>query len=227
MAEIDRRLAGTNPFFALNRRQFGSPGDWRRRVGWATFRQMGYSDGLLPTGQPTIPGISNGLQAAPVAGSSRPSPQVCHRSDWAPTWRSRCAGPRHTSIVALKPTHGRIPMTGVWLRVAPHFWHVGPMARSVRDIASAYALLAGLTVRTASPWESVQSIKRGSIQHSPGCAAVDDSPHVARAGEAIALKAQPFSQPSGSLLHRGDHSAIVEDIGAGEGATVTHLAQCD
>lgn len=49
----------------------------------------------------------------------------------------------HTGIVALKATHGRIPMTGLWPRVPRRFWHVGPMARSVRDIALAYSLLAG------------------------------------------------------------------------------------
>jgi aspartyl-tRNA(Asn)/glutamyl-tRNA(Gln) amidotransferase subunit A len=43
----------------------------------------------------------------------------------------------------LKATHGRIPMTGIWPRVPRRFWHVGPMARTVRDIALAYALLAG------------------------------------------------------------------------------------
>jgi aspartyl-tRNA(Asn)/glutamyl-tRNA(Gln) amidotransferase subunit A len=49
----------------------------------------------------------------------------------------------HTGIVALKATHGRVPMTGVWPRVPRRFWHVGPMARSVRDLALAYSLLAG------------------------------------------------------------------------------------
>lgn len=48
-----------------------------------------------------------------------------------------------TGIVALKPTHGRIPMTGVWPREPRRFWHVGPMARSVRDLARAYSVLAG------------------------------------------------------------------------------------
>jgi len=45
--------------------------------------------------------------------------------------------------VALKATHGRIPMTGLWPRVPRRFWHVGPMARTVRDISLAYSLLAG------------------------------------------------------------------------------------
>ena len=34
-------------------------------------------------------------------------------------------------------------MTGHWPRVPRRFWHIGPMARSVRDIALAYSLLAG------------------------------------------------------------------------------------
>jgi len=49
----------------------------------------------------------------------------------------------HTGIVSLKPTHGRIPMTGVWPRAPRRDWHVGPMARSVRDLALTYSILAG------------------------------------------------------------------------------------
>jgi aspartyl-tRNA(Asn)/glutamyl-tRNA(Gln) amidotransferase subunit A len=49
----------------------------------------------------------------------------------------------HTGIAALKPTHGRIPMTGVWPRAPRRDWHVGPMARTVRDLALAYSLLSG------------------------------------------------------------------------------------
>jgi aspartyl-tRNA(Asn)/glutamyl-tRNA(Gln) amidotransferase subunit A len=48
-----------------------------------------------------------------------------------------------TGIMGLKATHGRIPMTGIWPRVPRRFWHAGPMARTVRDIALAYSLLAG------------------------------------------------------------------------------------
>lgn len=48
-----------------------------------------------------------------------------------------------TGIVALKPTHGRIPMTGIWPREPRRVWHVGPMARSVRDVALAYSVLHG------------------------------------------------------------------------------------
>ena len=49
----------------------------------------------------------------------------------------------HTGIVGLKATHGRVPATGHWPRVPRRFWHIGPMARSVRDVALAYSLIAG------------------------------------------------------------------------------------
>ncbi|MEV6991955.1 amidase [Streptomyces sp. NPDC093228] len=48
-----------------------------------------------------------------------------------------------TGIAALKPTHGRIPLTGFWPREPRRDWHAGPMARTVRDLALAYPLLAG------------------------------------------------------------------------------------
>jgi Asp-tRNA(Asn)/Glu-tRNA(Gln) amidotransferase A subunit family amidase len=53
-------------------------------------------------------------------------------------------GPAHdTGIVALKATRGRIPITGHWPQVPRRYWHVGPMARSVRDVAAAFRLLCG------------------------------------------------------------------------------------
>jgi aspartyl-tRNA(Asn)/glutamyl-tRNA(Gln) amidotransferase subunit A len=53
------------------------------------------------------------------------------------------APPAHTGIVGFKATHGRVPMTGHWPRVPRRLWHIGPMARSVRDVGLAYSLLAG------------------------------------------------------------------------------------
>jgi aspartyl-tRNA(Asn)/glutamyl-tRNA(Gln) amidotransferase subunit A len=53
-------------------------------------------------------------------------------------------GPAHlTGIVALKPTHGRIPLTGHWPAAPRRMWHLGPMARSVRDVATALDVLRG------------------------------------------------------------------------------------
>lgn len=48
-----------------------------------------------------------------------------------------------TGITSIKATHGSIPMTGIWPRAPRRFWHVGPMARSVRGIALALSLLTG------------------------------------------------------------------------------------
>lgn len=48
-----------------------------------------------------------------------------------------------TGIIGFTPTHGRIPMTGIWPRAPRPFWHVGPMARTMRDVALAYSLMVG------------------------------------------------------------------------------------
>jgi len=83
------------------------------------------------------PGGSSGGESAAIAAGMSP---LGLGTDLAISVRGPAA---QTGIVGLKATHGRIPMTGVWPRVPRRFWHVGPMARSVRDIALAYSLLAG------------------------------------------------------------------------------------
>jgi aspartyl-tRNA(Asn)/glutamyl-tRNA(Gln) amidotransferase subunit A len=83
------------------------------------------------------PGGSSGGESAAIAAGMSP---IGIGSDVAISVRGPSA---HTGIVALKATHGRIPATGHWPRVPRRFWHVGPMARSVRDIALAYSILAG------------------------------------------------------------------------------------
>jgi aspartyl-tRNA(Asn)/glutamyl-tRNA(Gln) amidotransferase subunit A len=83
------------------------------------------------------PGGSSGGESAAIAAGMSP---LGLGSDVAISLRGPAA---MTGIVALKATHGRIPMTGLWPQVPRRFWHVGPMARSVRDIALAYSLLAG------------------------------------------------------------------------------------
>ncbi|MGH7788452.1 MAG: amidase, partial [Candidatus Binatia bacterium] len=83
------------------------------------------------------PGGSSGGESAAIAAGMSP---LGLGTDLAISVRGPAA---HTGIVALKATHGRVPMTGIWPRVPRRFWHVGPMARSVRDIALAHSLLAG------------------------------------------------------------------------------------
>src|SRR6201985_3535427 len=83
------------------------------------------------------PGGSSGGESAAIAAGMSP---LGLGSDVAISGRGPAG---HTGIVALKATHGRIPTTGHWPEVPRRLWHVGPMARSVRDIKLAYSLLAG------------------------------------------------------------------------------------
>jgi aspartyl-tRNA(Asn)/glutamyl-tRNA(Gln) amidotransferase subunit A len=83
------------------------------------------------------PGGSSGGESAAIAAGMSP---LGLGTDLAISVRGPAA---QTGIVSLKPTHGRIPMTGVWPREPRRFWHVGPMARSIRDLALVYPLLSG------------------------------------------------------------------------------------
>ena len=49
----------------------------------------------------------------------------------------------HCGVVGLKPTHGRVPLTGHWPDAILRFMHVGPMARSVADVALGLSAIAG------------------------------------------------------------------------------------
>ncbi|WP_407529506.1 amidase [Methylobacterium oryzisoli] len=83
------------------------------------------------------PGGSSGGESAAIAAGMSP---LGLGTDLAISVRGPAA---QTGIVSLKATHGRVPMTGIWPRAPRRFWHVGPMARSIRDLALAYTQLAG------------------------------------------------------------------------------------
>jgi aspartyl-tRNA(Asn)/glutamyl-tRNA(Gln) amidotransferase subunit A len=83
------------------------------------------------------PGGSSGGESAAVAAGMSP---LGLASDLSISVRGPAA---HTGVIGFKATHGRVPMTGHWPRVPRRFWHIGPIARSVRDVALAYSLLAG------------------------------------------------------------------------------------
>lgn len=83
------------------------------------------------------PGGSSGGESAAIAAGMSP---IGLGTDLAISLRGPAA---QTGITSMKATHGRVPMTGIWPRAPRRFWHVGPMARSVRDIALAFAQLAG------------------------------------------------------------------------------------
>ena len=84
----------------------------------------------------TPSGSSGGESAAIAAGLS----PIGLGTDLAISVRGPAA---QTGIVSLKATHGRVPMTGIWPRVPRRFWHVGPMARSIRDLELAFSVLSG------------------------------------------------------------------------------------
>ncbi len=83
------------------------------------------------------PGGSSGGESAAIAAGMSP---LGIGSDLSISLRGPAA---HTGVVGFKATHGRLPMTGHWPRVPRRFWHIGPMARSVRDVALAYGVMAG------------------------------------------------------------------------------------
>ncbi len=83
------------------------------------------------------PGGSSGGESAAIAAGMSP---IGLGTDLAISVRGPAA---QTGITSMKATHGRVPMTGIWPRAPRRFWHVGPMARSVRDIAIAFSRLAG------------------------------------------------------------------------------------
>ncbi|WP_312608336.1 amidase [Agrobacterium pusense] len=101
------------------------------------------SDNLLtgPSNNPwdvtRTPGGSSGGESAAIAAGMSP---IGLGTDLAISVRGPAA---QTGIVSLKGTHGRVPMTGVYPRAPRRFWHVGPMARSIRDLALAFSQLAG------------------------------------------------------------------------------------
>jgi len=83
------------------------------------------------------PGGSSGGESAAIAAGMSP---LGLGTDLAISVRGPAA---QTGIVSLKGTHGRVPMTGIWPRAPRRFWHVGPMARSIRDLALAFSQLSG------------------------------------------------------------------------------------
>ena len=83
------------------------------------------------------PGGSSGGESAAIAAGLSP---IGLGTDLAISVRGPAA---QTGIVSLKATYGSIPMTGIWPRAPRRFWHVGPMARSIRDLSLAFSVLSG------------------------------------------------------------------------------------
>lgn len=59
-------------------------------------------------------------------------------------------------VVGLKPTHGRVPLTGVF-PLAPSLDTAGPIARSVGDAAQLYQVIAGFD--PSDPWSESRHVR--------------------------------------------------------------------
>jgi Asp-tRNA(Asn)/Glu-tRNA(Gln) amidotransferase A subunit family amidase len=102
---------------------FSSENDW-----WGPVRN--------PWDPATSPGGSSGGSAAAVAAGVAP---VGIGTDTGGSVRVPAA---LCGLVGLKPTHGRVPLTGVF-PLAPSLDTVGPLVRTVGDAALVYGVLAG------------------------------------------------------------------------------------
>ena len=92
---------------------------------------------LNPWNRERTPGGSSGGEAAALSAGLSP---LGIGSDVGGSIRN----PAHNcGIVGLKATHGRVPLTGHWPETLLRAMHVGPMARSVRDVSLALSIIAG------------------------------------------------------------------------------------
>ncbi len=74
----------------------------------------------------------------------RPSPVDFRRWVSAAIWANLAGCPlTFAAWVGLKPTHGRIPLTGHWPELLLRYMHAGPLARTVRDAALVLPILNG------------------------------------------------------------------------------------
>lgn len=107
------------------------------------------------------PGGSSGGESAAIAAGMSP---LGLGTDLAISVRGPAS---QTGITSIKATHGSIPMTGIWPRAPRRFWHVGPMARSVRDIALAFSLLSGPDGQDAFATRAAHPLPDYGVQPRP------------------------------------------------------------
>ncbi|MDE8651308.1 AtzE family amidohydrolase [Novosphingobium album (ex Liu et al. 2023)] len=130
-----------------------------------------------------------------------------------------------TGVYGLKPTHGGLPMGGVF-PFAESFDDVGPFARSVADLQACWEVLAGRTVAAAGPFrvgrlggrfrENADPDQIAAIDAIAPGAPLVDLPDIARARSAAFL----ITAYEGGRLHR---AALARDAMAFDPATRDRL----
>ena len=106
-------------------------------VFWFETDNLVYGRTENPWKQGHTSGGSSGGEGAAIAAGLSP---LGVGSDLACSIRQPAT---HCGIVGLKPTHGRVPLTGHWPDTLLRFMHVGPMARTVKDVAIGLSAMAG------------------------------------------------------------------------------------
>lgn len=87
------------------------------------------------------PGGSSGGEAAIIAAGGSPL-GLCTDAAGSIRWPAHCCG-----IAGIKPTHGRVPTTGIFppaIGATGSLWHVGTLARFVEDLILTLPIIAGV-----------------------------------------------------------------------------------
>ena len=157
------------------------------------------------------PGGSSGGEAAAIATGASP---LGIGSDVGGSIRM----PSHyCGIVGLKPTHGRVPLTGHWPQALLRANHVGPMARTVRDIALGLRLMSGpdgvdpycVPVEPVMTPESAASPLKLRVGWHADAAFAPVDPEVA----AVVQKAAASLESIGCVVEHVELTALVENPG--------------
>ncbi len=168
-------------------------------------------------------GGSSGGEAAAIAAGLSP---LGVGSDLGGSIRIPAA---HCGVVGLKPTHGRVPLTGHWPETIHRFMHVGPLARNVADAALALAVLAGPDGRDwyAPPLPAPPAdVARGSVaglrvgllaERGFGAVDPDVAAAVRRAGAVLDALGCEVEEPDAAWLERRDSNLLTMTIYGAEG----------
>lgn len=181
---------------------------------WAETDNRLFGPTVNPWAPTRTPGGSSGGEAAALAAGLSP---LGLGSDLSGSIRL----PAHyCGVVGLKPTHGRVPITGHWPETLQDYTHVGPMARSVRDVRLALHTMEG---RDGRDWyaqvEHLESARRPLEELQVGWLAEDSfgpldddvASTVARAAEALTSSTRSVRRTSLASLER-DYDLLTMDL---------------